>query len=102
MYNSTDSTDSTVGVLTEIVQKCSPYKLNLKRCYLCLNEKLEIATHRENNLLSKKTELISKCRHQKKCTLSKYDAKDWRQLYCKKPIHSNFLFVNHIGLKIVG
>ena len=37
-----------------------------------------------------KTELISKCRHQNKYTLSKYDTKDRRQLYCKKPLYCNF------------
>ena len=86
----------------KIVQRCSSYSPNPKRCYLCLHEKLEIATYRGNNLLNKKTELISKCRHQNKYTLSKYDTKDWRQLYCKKPLYCNFPFVNHIRLKIVG
>ena len=86
----------------KIVRRCSPYNPNSKRCYLCLNEKLEIATYRGNNLLNKKAELISKCRHQNKYTLSKYDTKDWRQLYCKKPLYCNFPFVNHIRLKIVG
>ena len=60
----------------KIVRRCSPYNPNSKRCYLYLNEKLEIATYRRNNLLNKKTELISKCRYQNKYTLSKYDTKD--------------------------
>ena len=64
----------------EIVRKCSSYKPNSKRCYLCLNEKLEIATYRENNLLNEKTELMAKCRRQNKYTLSKYDTKDWLQV----------------------
>ena len=50
----------------KIVRRCSPYNPNSKRCYLCLNEKMEIATYRGNNLLNKKTKLISKCRHQNK------------------------------------
>ena len=75
----------------KIVQRCSPCNSNSKRWYLCLNEQLEIATYQGNNLLNKKTEVISKCRHQNKYTLSKYD----KVLYC------NFLFVNHIWLKIV-
>ena len=66
----------------KIVRTCSPYNPNSKWCYLCLNKKLEIAPYRGNNLLNKKTELISKCRHQSK--FSKYDTKDRRQLYCKK------------------
>ena len=28
----------------KIVRRCSPYNPNSKRCYLCLNEKMEIAT----------------------------------------------------------
>ena len=86
----------------EIVRKCSSYNPISKRCYLCLNEKLEVASYQGNNLLNKKTELISKCRLQNKYSLSKYDTKKQRQLYCKTPIYCNFLFVNYIWLKIVG
>ena len=68
----------------------TPYNTNSKRCYLCLNEKLEIATYRGNNLPNKKTELMSKYWHQNKYTLSKYDTKDWGQLYCKKPLYWTF------------
>ena len=60
----------------KIVRRYSPYKHNSKRCYLCLNKKLEVTTYRGNNLQNKKTELICKCRHQNKYTLSKYDTKD--------------------------
>ena len=34
-----------------------------KRCSLCFNEKLKILD-KENNLLNKKSEIISKCQHQ--------------------------------------
>ena len=44
----------------EIVRKCSFYEPNSKKCYLCSNKKLEIATFRGNNLLNKKTELLLK------------------------------------------
>ena len=41
-----------------------------KRCFPCLNEKLEILEDKENNLLNKKFEvLISNCRHQNKYML---------------------------------
>ena len=60
----------------KIVRKCSPYNPNSKRCYLFLNEKMEITNYRGNNLQNKKTELISKCRHQNKYKVSKYDTKD--------------------------
>ena len=43
------------------------YKPQSKRCSLCLNEKLEILEDKEeNNLLNRKSEIISKCHHQNK------------------------------------
>ena len=68
----------------ERVRKCSPYNHNSKKCHLCLNEKVEIATYQGNNnnkktttkVAEQKTELISKCRVQNKYTLSKYDTND--------------------------
>ena len=42
-----------------------PYNVNTKQCLLCLNEKLQIAICRRNNILNKRTEIISKCRHRK-------------------------------------
>ena len=89
-------------ITRKIVRRCSPYNPNLKRCYLFLNKKMKIATYRRYSLQNKKTELTSKCRHQNKYTLSKYDTNDWRQFYIKKPLYYNFSFVNHIWLKIVG
>ena len=40
-----------------------------KRCPLCLTEKLETLEDKQNNLLSTKSEIISKCRHQNKYML---------------------------------
>ena len=37
------------------IRKCLPYNYNSRKCYLCLNEKLEIALYEEENLLNKKT-----------------------------------------------
>ena len=59
-----------------IVRKCPPYNLSKRKCYLCLNEKLEIASYKGNNLLNKRSELVNKCRHQNKFTLLRYDSKD--------------------------
>ena len=64
----------------ERVRKCSPYNHNSKKCYLCFNEKAEIATYRGINNNKKtttkaaeqKTEIISKCRVQNKYTPYKY------------------------------
>ena len=59
-----------------IHKKCLPYNFNTKRCHLCLNEKLEIATYPGNDLLNKRSELISKCRHETKYVLLRHDTKD--------------------------
>lgn len=60
----------------EIVRQCVPYNPQTKRCLLCLNEKLEIASYQGDNLLNKRSEIISKCRHQLKYALARYDTKD--------------------------
>ena len=54
----------------------SIYNPQTKRCLLCLNEKLEIATYKEQNLLNKRNEVVSKCRHQFEYTPARYDIKD--------------------------
>ena len=60
----------------EIIKQSTPYNPSSKKCYLCLNEKLEIATYENDNLLNKRTELISKCRHLNKFTLQRHDSND--------------------------
>ena len=40
------------------VKKCVPYSPQTKRCLLCLNEKLEIAAYKEQNLLNKRNEIV--------------------------------------------
>ena len=47
-----------------------------KRCMSCLNERLAITLHKEDNILNKRTEIISKCRHSIKYNLANYDTKD--------------------------
>ena len=37
-----------------IIRKCLLYNYNSRKCYLCLNEKLEIALYEGENLLNKK------------------------------------------------
>ena len=53
----------------KILGQYQPYNVNTKRCLLCLNEKLQIAIYRGNNMLNKRTEIISKCRHRNKYAL---------------------------------
>ena len=60
----------------EILEIHQSYNTSTKRCMLCLNEKLAIALHKEDNILNKCTEVISKCRHSIKYNLRNYDTKD--------------------------
>ena len=60
-----------------ILKHTSAYSNKTKRCMLCLQEKLAIITYPEQHkLLNKRSELISKCRHENKFLLSYYDSKD--------------------------
>ena len=62
-------------VTWRIIRKCAPFNTTKRKCYLCLNEKLEIASYKGDNLLNKRSELISKCRHQNKFTLLRHVAR---------------------------
>ena len=53
-----------------VIKQYPAYNQNNKRCMLCLNEKLAILEHEGENLLNKRSEIISKCRHQNKYKLS--------------------------------
>ena len=50
-------------------------KQNCQRCLLCLNEKLEFAAYKEQNLLNKRNEIVSKCRQQLNYEPARYDKK---------------------------
>ena len=43
---------------------------------LCLNKKLVTALHKDDNVLNKRTEIVSKCRYSIKYNLENYDTKD--------------------------
>jgi len=49
-----------------IISRARAYSNISKRCDLCLTEKLKIITANHNQLLNKRSELISKCRHENK------------------------------------
>ena len=61
--------------LTWSIEKSIPAYSNIsKRCLLCLHEKLAIVTYeRPSELLNKRSELISKCRHENKYLPSNYN-----------------------------
>ena len=60
----------------KFLEQYQPYNVKTKRCLLCLNEKLQIAIYRGNNMLNKRTEIISKCRYRNKYALANYDSMD--------------------------
>ena len=52
-----------------IAAYASPYRCGTRRCDLCLTEKYLIARAEQKNLLNKRIELMSKCRHRNKYIL---------------------------------
>ena len=70
------SANKTSNVSWEILGTHKSYKQSSKRCLLCLNEKLAIALHKDDNMLNKRPEIISKCRHRNKYMPASCDSKD--------------------------
>ena len=63
-----------------IAKKVPPYSNISKKCLLRLHEKLKIINYpRTDELLNKKSELISKCRRANKLLLRNYKTKHWLQ-----------------------
>ena len=59
-----------------IVKEINSYN-NPKTCRLCLYQKYAILNYpSQNDLLNKRSELVSKCRHQNKFLLANYKSKD--------------------------
>ena len=56
-----------------IIDSASPYINGSKKCHLCLTEKYHIITSKLN-LLNKRSELVSKCRHENKHYLKNFKA----------------------------
>ena len=49
-----------------------------KRCSLCLHEKLAIITYPyPDELLNRRSELVTKCRHENKFLLKNFNSNDW-------------------------
>ena len=58
--------DHPVITLRSILKRATPYTAGSARCNLCLEEKLQILKANKENLLNKKAEMVSKCRHESK------------------------------------
>ena len=65
----------------KIIDRSNPYINGLKRCNLCTTEKLHIINSDCEKIINKRSELISKCRHENKFYLSNYKSSR------KKPRH---------------
>jgi hypothetical protein len=67
----------TPSINWSIVKRAKPYSNTTKSCPLCLQEKLEILCYdNKSELLNKRTEIIAKCRHMNKFSLSKCKPKE--------------------------
>ena len=72
--------------LWSVIKEAVPYRCGARICSLCLAEKLQIIKVKPEELLNKRSELISKCRHKNKfllknvdedlCTFSNYPSPD--------------------------
>ena len=56
----------------DILRRAPAYSSLSKRCDLCLTEKLMILSADKSSLLNKRSEIVSKCRHQNKFYLSNF------------------------------
>ena len=71
-----ETSNSSLTLVWSIAKKVPPYSNISKKCLLCLHEKLEIINYpRPEELLNKRSELISKCRHANKFLLRNYKTK---------------------------
>ena len=60
----------TFDITWRIVKQFPSFNPASGKCALCLNEKLEILQHKGPNLLNKRSEIVSTCRHRLKYMLS--------------------------------
>ena len=63
------SASSNSEIAWEIERIWTPVNLEVLKWNLCLNEKLETATHQRKNLRNKRLEFVSKCRNFNKLLL---------------------------------
>ena len=68
--------ERSTNITWEILGRHQAYNTSSKRCSLRLNKKLKIALHRNNNMLNRRTEILSTCRHKNKYSLISHGFKD--------------------------
>ena len=75
-FNHVKKRIGTPKITWKIIRKCCSYNPNSKHCLLCLNDKNEIATYKEDNLLNKRAEILNTYRHRSKYKLANCDIVD--------------------------
>ena len=76
------------------------YTSNARNCSLCLQEKFEILIYPiKNELLNKRSEMITKCRHMNKFMLANYKSKD---LFYFVLHYLFYLFIFHFLTRVVS
>ena len=63
--------DSQYEIKWHKVRNFPSYNPEEKKCSLCMNEKLEIAQYKGDNLLNKRNEIISRCLHRSRFKLKR-------------------------------
>ena len=65
-----------------ILKSVAPYSNIAKKCRLCLQEKFKIFSYpNPDELLNKRSKLVSKCHHVNKILLANYKTNDWHHTY---------------------
>ena len=78
IWNMKETHGITPTLKWSIIRRVKSYSNTTKKCPLCLSEKYEILKYPcRNELLNKRSEIISKCRHMNKFLLANYKSKDW-------------------------
>ena len=73
-----ETSNSSPTLVWSIAKKVPSYSNISKRCLLCLHKKLEIINYpRPDQLLNKRSKLISRCRHANKFLLRNYKTRHW-------------------------
>ena len=67
----------------KIIDNSHPYRNGSKRCQLCITEKAHIIKAEGNQLINKRSELISKCRHENKFYLRNYKGPRKKTQHCR-------------------
>ena len=99
MWELQETSNLSPAIVWSIAKKVSPYSNISKKCLLCLHGKIEIIDFpRPEELLNKRSELISKFRHTNKFLLRNYKTKHFCSLILSLYIYTVVITVVIAGL----